>query len=84
MRSLWRAAKRLKCNLFDEKLSQLTDYDLAFLDLLEYFDDYKTLENYRNSFTDDDFNEFVKRAQEGYDDLSVYDDSDWEEVKDNG
>lgn len=54
------------------------------MDFLRNFDDPKTLERYRNSFTDGDFDDYLKKVEAGEDDdLSQYDDVDINEFKAN-
>lgn len=82
VKRLWKASKLYQLPLFDPVMAEFNDYDLELLQYLEYFENPENEKKYKNTFIDDDFNEFW----ENYEDIppdsnvDISNESEWVEV----
>lgn len=82
MRSLWKVSKILGCPIFDRRLAEYNEFDLEFMETLNYFDNPENLIKYKRSFADPDFEEYWnEEAPEPENKVDISNDDEWEEVQ---
>lgn len=59
-RRMWKISKFFKIPLNDERMQDLTPFDLEFYELSMIADDPKKLEQLQNRFFDDDFDDYLE------------------------
>ena len=63
-RRMWRISKFFRIPLNDQRIQNLTQYDLEFYELSMIADDPKKLEQLQNSFFDDDFDDYLEEFEQ--------------------
>lgn len=71
IKGLWKASKIYGVPLHHPLLQELNVYDLQLMDYLEYFENPENEQEFKNSYRDDDFDEFWEN----------YGDDEWVEVE---
>lgn len=81
---LWRASKLLGVPIYSEKLNDMNVFDMAFMDWLIYFEDQENVRKYKNSFFDQDFEDYFNEEAPPVDmaEFDVNNADEWEEVTD--
>lgn len=82
IKRLWKASKIYGVPITDPMLSELNIYDLIFIDYLTYFENPENEHAFKNTYFDDEFNEYFN-SQEYIPAIPVNDNGidKWEELK---